>query len=93
VPPGQGAGGDELRARAALGPRGPGGASEARGRASPRHVEGAVTDEVTAHGVKRFRPAGPGAARGPTRRGVPARRAGLIMPSHSRDEGTKQYGK
>ena len=45
------------------------GAGEAQGRASPRHVEGAVTDEVTAHGVKRFRPAGPGAARGPTRRG------------------------
>ena len=34
----------------------------------------AVTAVVTAHGVKRSRPAGPGAARGPTRRGVPARR-------------------
>ena len=34
----------------------------------------AVTAVVTAHGVKRSRPARPGAARGPTRRGVPARR-------------------
>ena len=43
-----------------------------------------MTDEVTAHGVKRFGPAGPGAARGPTRRGVPARRAGRIMPNRKR---------
>ena len=40
----------------------------------PRHVAGAVTAVVTAHGVKRFRPAGPGAARGPTRREGPAHR-------------------
>jgi hypothetical protein len=40
----------------------------------PRHVEGAVTAVVTAHGVKRFRPAGPGGARGPTRREGPAQR-------------------
>ena len=40
----------------------------------PRRSEGAVTVGVTAHGVKRFRPAGPGAARGPTRRRGPARR-------------------
>ena len=65
-------------------PHGWRGAGEAQGRASPRHVEGAVTDEVTAHGVKRFGPAGPGAARGPSRRGVPARRAGRIMPNRKR---------
>ena len=45
----------------------------------------AVTAVVTVHGVKRSRPAGPGAARGPTRRGVPARRAGRIMPCGNRN--------
>ena len=65
-------------------PPGPGpsgsGVHEDQGGSVPRHVEGAVTVEVTAHGVKRIRPAGPVAARGPTRRGEPARRAGRIMP-------------
>ena len=76
-------------------PRGPEKSGRDRRASVPRHVESAVTAVtavVTVHGVKRSRPAGPGAARGPTRRGVPARRAGRIMPSHPRDEGTKQYG-
>ncbi len=58
-------------------PSRPGGGREDQGRASPHHVEGAVTVEVTAYGVKRSRSAGPAAARGPTRRGYrPARPAG-----------------
>ena len=56
-------------------------ADVAVGRASPHHAGGAVTVEVTAHGVKRSRPAGPGAACGSTRRGGPACRAGRIMPN------------
>jgi hypothetical protein len=51
-------------------PPGPGpsgsGVHEDQGGSVPRHVEGAVTVEVTAHGVKRIRPAGPVAARGPS---------------------------
>ncbi len=51
-------------------PPGPGpsgtGVREDQGRASLRHVVGAVTVEVTANGVKRFRPAGPVADRGPS---------------------------
>ena len=55
-------------------PRGPEKSGRDRRASVPRHVGSAVTAVVTAHGVKRSRPAGPGAARGPTRRGVPARR-------------------
>jgi hypothetical protein len=58
-------------------PRGPEKSGRDRRASVPRHVESAVTAVtavVTVHGVKRSRPAGPGAARGPTRRGVPARR-------------------
>jgi hypothetical protein len=53
-------------------PRGPEKSGRDHRASVPRHVEGAVTAVVTAHGVKRFRPAGPGAARGPARPG-PAR--------------------
>ena len=42
------------------------GAREDQGRASPRHVVSAVPVEITVHGVKQNRPAGPVAARGPS---------------------------
>ena len=44
-------------------PRGPEKSRRDRRASIPRHAEGAVTVVVTVHGVKRFRPAGPGAVR------------------------------
>ncbi len=54
----------------------------------PPHVQADVTVEVTAHGVKRDRPAGTGPARAPGagRLGEwPAHRAGGRMPREKRD--------
>ncbi len=66
-------------------PSRPGEGRRDRQASVPRHDEGAVTVGVTAHGVKRSRPAGPGAAREPTRRGSRPAGAVRIMPCGRRN--------